>query len=131
MLKSLRPASRGFAKFAPPPNSYPEGFLENEKKIFEERFTERQRTFLKARHLALLDVQSEDMKSNDLWWNRLKNMTDEELEIMPYSWTKKYGTFITSIMQAQERHKREQGAMFEDRYERIKNLDKLKTDAEK
>ena len=40
---------------------------------------------------------AEDVNSEKYWWNKLRNMSEEELDLMPYGFIKKYGTFLTKI----------------------------------
>lgn len=36
-------------------------------------------------------------EDEDNWWNKLKTMDDDELELMPYGFIKKYGTYMLKI----------------------------------
>lgn len=52
---------------------------------------------MRADRLAYLKMQAEEYASEDLWWNRLKGMSEEELDLLPFGFLKKYGTFLLAI----------------------------------
>ena len=58
--------------------------------------------YLKADRLALLKIAGEQKYDETLWWNRIKNLTEEDEEFLPYSFVKKYGTFAKAIMENAE-----------------------------
>lgn len=31
------------------------------------------------------------------WWNKFKTMSEDDIELMPYGFIKKYGTYLTKI----------------------------------
>ena len=33
------------------------------------------------------------------WWNRLSSMSEHEIELMPYGFIKKYGTFVRKVFE--------------------------------
>lgn len=37
------------------------------------------------------------MSDSNLWWNRLKDMPEEEMQLMPMSYIKKFGSFLIKI----------------------------------
>jgi hypothetical protein len=50
----------------------------------------------------LLDYKREQLLDETTWWNKLKNMTEDEMDMMPYGFIKKYGTFMLKIKENQE-----------------------------
>jgi len=65
--------------------------------MFESTLTKREQVFMKADRLAL-DLIKKDMMSDDtLWWNKITTISEEEGELLPFSFVKKYGTFLNTI----------------------------------
>tara|TARA_B110000285_G_C15054310_1_gene578704 strand:- start:977 stop:1222 length:246 start_codon:yes stop_codon:yes gene_type:complete len=71
--------------------------VEKYKNDFEQSLDARQKAFLRADRLALLESKKEMFEDEDNWWNKLKTMDDDELELMPYGFIKKYGTYMLKI----------------------------------
>lgn len=86
---------------------------------------------MKADKLALIKLNEESKFDQSLWWNKMKNMTDEEEEFLPYSFVKKYGTFSKNILENSQWTRIDEAKDFEDRWLHIKDLDKLLTNSEK
>ena len=86
---------------------------------------------MKAEKLAILKLSQEKSQDQSLWWNKIKSMTEEEEEFLPYSFVKKYGTFAKNILENQEWTRIDDAKSFEDRWLHIKDLDKLLTNSEK
>lgn len=86
---------------------------------------------MRADRLAYLKIQADQNASEDLWWNRLQNMSVEELDLLPFSFLKKYGTFLMAIADFQRELKTDESMAREGRYAQIENLDGLMTNQEK
>lgn len=71
--------------------------IEKYNKDFEESLTERQKTFMRADRLALLEIKQEMYDDENNWWNKFKTMSEDDIELMPYGFIKKYGTYLTKI----------------------------------
>lgn len=87
--------------------------------------------FLRADRLAYLKIQADQNASEDLWWNRLKNMSEQEIDLLPFGFLKKYGTFIMAFEDYKREVKTDESMAREGRYAQIENLDRLLTNAEK
>ena len=87
--------------------------------------TERQQTMMKADRLALIELRREDAHNPKYWWNKIRSMTDDEMELLPFNWLKKYGTFVKKLEEHETLQKEAESRNFEDRWERSKNLIKL------
>jgi len=105
--------------------------IEKYKNDFEESLDARQKAFYRADRLALLDNKREIFTEENNWWNKLKSMNEDELELMPYGFIKKYGTFMLKIKENQQQAHLESNQAFKGRWDSIKRLDKLMTDTEK
>ena len=70
-----------------------------------------------------MKVKKEDFNDDNLWWNKIQNMTEKEIDLIPYSFMKKYGSFLNSIMDHQLLLKEQESKMFEGRFDKIKNLE--------
>ena len=88
---------RHFAKKNDSNDHLDPALIEKSNKDFEESLTSRQKAFLRADRLALLDHKREVYTDESNWWNKLKTMTDDEIELMPYGFIKKYGTFMLKV----------------------------------
>ncbi len=49
---------------------------------------------MQADRLALLKMKKENMSDENLWWNKISKMSEDEMDLLPYSFIKKYGSFI-------------------------------------
>ena len=52
---------------------------------------------MKADRLALIELRREDAHNPKYWWNKIRSMTDDEMELLPFNWLKKYGTFVKKL----------------------------------
>lgn len=86
---------------------------------------------LKARRLALFELDADPTYSETLWWNKLASMSEEEMEMLPYGFTLKYGTFVRKLQEHQLITNMDASRSFENRHDRVKNLARLMTDEEK
>ena len=96
VLRASQPI-RHFAKNNDSNDFLDPAMIEKSNKDFEESLTSRQKAFLRADRLALLDYKREVFTDEANWWNKLKTMSDDEIELMPYGFIKKYGTFMLKI----------------------------------
>ena len=80
---------------------------------------------MRADRMAFLRIQAENDASEDLWWNRLKTMSAEELDLLPFGFLKKYGTFLMAIDDFQRELKTDVSMAREGRYGHVKDLDLL------
>ena len=90
--------TRCFAKWQKPTNDFldPE-FIAKQKEIFEKTLSDREKAFAKADRLALLSIKKDVVNDENMWWNKIKTMNADELDLLPLSFLKKYGTFLHSI----------------------------------
>ena len=88
---------------------------------------------MKADRLAGIEMANERFASEEIWWNRVsnENLDDEESDLWPLSFIKKYGTFATKWVEFEQIVKTEQSMDFEKRFDQIKNLEELQTDQKK
>lgn len=86
---------------------------------------------MSAERLALIKISNEHKTDETLWWNKIKTMDEEEQEFLPYSFVKKYGTFAKNILENHEWQRIEDAKNYENRWEDIRDMDKLQTDSEK
>ena len=54
---------------------------------------------MKADRLAMLEMAEERSSSETMWWNRVANLDEEESDLWPLSFMKKYGTFATKYVE--------------------------------
>lgn len=126
--------ARSFGRFKPPPKYTYSGdldkFFKDEKESFEENISKRERLMMQAQRMAFLEINRKPEIMDRLWWNKVVTLSNDDLEMMPLGFTIKYGTFVQKIHEAQLFATRELSQDTENRYEVIKHLDKLKTNAE-
>ena len=58
-------------------------------------------------------------------------MSEEERDLLPFNWVKKYGTFITKMKENIVLNAEEESKAFEGRWEQVAGLESLKSDAHK
>jgi len=58
-------------------------------------------------------------------------MSEEEIDLLPYGFLKKYGTFILAIQEYQREVKTDESKARHDRWKEVEHLDELKTNEEK
>lgn len=71
--------------------------LEEEKRLFKERVSEKQKDLFAAERLVALRMQEDYIGDEKMWWNKLQTMTEREYSMMPAGFIKKYGSYITNI----------------------------------
>ena len=131
MLKAQK-TIRSFAKWQKPRNDFLSAeFIKKQQDLFDSKHDERQKIIMSAERLALIKISNEHKTDETLWWNKIKTMDEEEQEFLPYSFVKKYGTFAKNILENQEWQRIEDAKNYENRWEDIRDMDKLQTDSEK
>lgn len=65
-----------------------------------------------------------------MWWYKLETLTERDVELLPLGFTIKYGTFISKIWEMEKISRVESSRIFENRYEQVNSLDRLKTNSE-
>lgn len=66
-----------------------------------------------------------------MWWNKVMAMDQDEMDMLPYGFVKKYGTFAQNISQLMEENKMDESRATNNMYDEIKTLNKLMTNDEK
>jgi len=129
---NLLKQSRHFAKWVTPKNDHldPE-YIKKQKDLFETTLSKREQAYKMADRLALNEIKKEALQDPTLWWNKLGAMNEEERDLLPFSFVKKYGTFINSINELQLMNKHDDNLRDNNRGQEIKVLDKLLTNEEK
>ena len=96
--QSLATPFRTFAKKNDNGNDHldPE-YIQKTNDDFENSLSARQKAYYRADRLALLDYKKEQLVDETSWWNKLATMDADEMELMPYGFIKKYGTFMLKI----------------------------------
>lgn len=104
--------------------------LENEAKI-RESLSEKERQYYSAYRLAILKHMDDAIADKTNWWNKVKEMTPEQLEELPNEYIRKFGSFIQKIEEAQQESHLEDNIDNYNMYNQVKNLDKLITNEER
>ena len=86
---------------------------------------------MKADLLAQRSIAADHVKDETNWWHTLKTMSDEDLELLPYSFMKKYGSFVKKLKEYEIMVKTEESKAYKGRFEEIRGLHKLMTNEEK
>ena len=50
-----------------------------------------------AERLVTLRKQDDYINDENAWWNKLTSMTQDEFELMPMGFIKKYGSYLTNL----------------------------------
>jgi hypothetical protein len=50
----------------------------------------------------MLSMQSKHYNSDKMWWNKLHNMSDAELKMLPYGFVKKYGSIMDALQKQRD-----------------------------
>ena len=66
-----------------------------------------------------------------LWWNKVATMDDDEMDMLPYGFVKKYGTFAESILNLEDEVTTETSKLEGGRWDEVRNIKKLLTNQEK
>ena len=86
---------------------------------------------LQAERIAFLKSRQELSKDETLWWNKLKIIEEEELDLMPHSFIKKFGAYVNRVKENYVLNAEEESKAFENRWELVRDLESLKTDEKK
>jgi hypothetical protein len=73
----------------------------------------------------------ETWQDKNNWWNRVANMTEQEIESLPNEYVRKFGSFIIRMEEMQKEAHTDVNRNLNHMYEGVKNLDRLKTQEEK
>jgi len=125
-------SQRSFARWTPPSQAegLSEEFIAREKELFQKNVDKRQKALLNARRLAMAELDTDPKYNERLWWNKIRTMSDEEADMLPFGFTMKYGTFLNKIFENQQVTAVEESRAFEGRYGKLRELDKLLTNDE-
>jgi hypothetical protein len=104
--------------------------LEAEKVEILSKMSEKDKSYFKAYRLALIERGNDVEGDPENWWNKLQQMSKEELEKMPLSFVKKYSSFLIKLKDGQELTKLEDNRSL-PYYQQIKDLKRLETNEEK
>jgi len=44
-----------------------------------------------------MSIKKDAVNDENMWWNKIKSMSADELDLLPLSFLKKYGTFLHNI----------------------------------
>ena len=128
--------TRCFAKWQDPKNDHlSDEFIKKQKEIFEDQLDVKKKKLLQAQRILQLEnfEREDNLETSDksLWWNKVMSMEDEEMEMLPYSFVKKYGTFAQNIAQLQQENRSDESRADNNMYDQVKSLHKLMTNEEK
>lgn len=79
----------------------------------------------------MLSMQAKHYNSDDMWWNKLNNMTDAEFKMLPFGFVKKYGAIMDGLAKQRAELNLDRNLNNKEYYSQIKTLQTLKTDEEK
>ena len=94
----------------------PEKMMEEETKAFKERVSEKNRDILAAQRLSYLRMQRDYLDDENVWWNKLRNISEEEFKLMPMGFIKKYGSYITNMRRVDKEYHMEENKSIYDYY---------------
>ena len=106
-------------------------FMKDEMEAFETYISEKKKTELKFERKLFLRAQKDAFEDPKHWWNKLATISEKELEMLPYSFLKKYGSYLTQIQTMHTETNFDENLTVRGYYDQIKNLDKLETNEEK
>lgn len=86
---------------------------------------------MKADLLAQRSIASDHVNDESNWWHTVKTMSEEDIELLPYSFMKKYGTFVKKLQEHERMVYTEESKAHGGRFEEIRGLYKLMTNEEK
>ena len=109
----------------------PPEMMELEKREFKARVSQKQRDIMAAERLAMLRLQQDYINDQTSWWNKLRTMSEDEMNLMPLGFIKKYGSYITNMQRYDREFHLEENKMISSYFKQVKNLKKLQTDEEK
>ena len=82
-----------------------EEYIQKQKKLFEDNLDVKKKKLMQAERILQLEhLKNENNPTTadqSLWWNKIASMDDAEMDMLPYGFVKKYGTFAQNILQLQ------------------------------
>ena len=127
-LQAVRP----FA-WKPPNNEglLDEAMAEGERKALAERRSEAEIAEMKQNKLNFLAKQRRFINDPNNWFNKLRNMDEDELKMIPYSYMRRYGAMMHFIKRMEEDAQLKENRTFADYYRQIYRMDRLMSNEEK
>jgi hypothetical protein len=74
---------------------------------------------LQAERKAFLEMAKQRGTDQSLWWNKCATMTEEEADILPLAWVKKYGAYYRKIDENNQLNRYEENWNYEGRGKQI------------
>jgi len=82
-----------------------EEYIQKQKKLFEDNLDVKKKKLMQAERILQLEHLKNEgnpaTADQSLWWNKIASMDDDEMDMLPYGFVKKYGTFAQNILQLQ------------------------------
>lgn len=103
----------------------------SEEKAFEENMTPEQKVFLRQERLVMLEMQKKIGADEMNWWNKLKNMSEYELKLLPYGFMKKYGSMLNFLRRMEKEAHVKENKAYKGYYDQVKEIDRLQHNDEK
>lgn len=66
-----------------------------------------------------------------MWWNRVATLTEDEMELMPYGFVKKFGTFADQVGRNELESKTDVSKAYKNRWDEVRSMKRLLTNEEK
>jgi hypothetical protein len=79
--------------------------------------------------LALIKSIDEEWSNKNNWWNKLQTMSQDDVEVLPNEYVKKFGSFIIRFKENQLVARLDDN-LNSDMYSQVKHLDHLYTNEE-
>lgn len=70
-----------------------EEFLKKERAHFES-LSDRDKAYYQAFRLSLMKSMEEQWKDGNNWWNKIAQMKEEEIDVLPNEYLRKFGGFL-------------------------------------
>ena len=86
---------------------------------------------MKADLLAQRSIAADSVADENNWWHTVRTMSEEDMELLPYSFMKKYGSFVKRMKEHELMVQTEESKAHDGRFEEIRGLYKLMTNEEK
>lgn len=94
-----------------------------------ESLSDKEKTYYQAYRLALMKKVEQSWTDKNNWWNKIAQMKEEEIDVLPNEYLRKFGTFILKTEEMQKIVHLENNKDFSG-YNEMSTLDRLKTKAE-
>jgi hypothetical protein len=75
----------------------------------------------------MLKLQELTIGEKTNWFSKLAHMEEEEIQLLPSGFLKKYGSYLNFMQKQQAIAKLDENKVYMGYYDQIKKLDKLKT----